>query len=52
MVSRLRAVLGAEFIQGGRAGYRLAAGPDVPLDEALGVRISRPHSPSSPFCSF
>ena len=32
MVSRLRAVLGAELIQGGRAGYRLAAGPDVVVD--------------------
>ena len=29
MVSRLRAVLGAELIQGGRAGYRLAAGPGL-----------------------
>ena len=28
MVSRLRATLGAELIQGGRVGYRLAAGPD------------------------
>ena len=32
MVSRLRAVLGAELIQGGRAGYWLAAGPDVVVD--------------------
>jgi DNA-binding SARP family transcriptional activator/predicted ATPase len=32
MVSRLRAVLGAELIQGGRAGYRLAAGPGVVVD--------------------
>ena len=32
MVSRLRATLGAELIQGGRAGYRLAAGPDVIVD--------------------
>jgi len=32
MVSRLRAALGAELIQGGRAGYRLAAGPDVVVD--------------------
>jgi len=32
MVSRLRAVLGAEFIEGGRSGYRLAAGPDVVVD--------------------
>ena len=32
MVSRLRATLGAELIQGGRAGYRLAAGPDVVVD--------------------
>jgi len=38
MVSRLRAVLGAELIQGGRAGYRLAAGPGlvVDLDVAAG----------------
>jgi DNA-binding SARP family transcriptional activator len=32
MVSRVRAVLGAELIQGGRAGYRLAAGPGVVVD--------------------
>jgi len=32
MVSRLRAVLGAELIQGGRAGYRLAAGPGIVVD--------------------
>src|SRR5690242_748702 len=32
MVSRLRAVLGADLIQGGRAGYRLAAGPGVVVD--------------------
>ena len=32
LVSRLRAVLGADLIQGGRAGYRLAAGPDVVVD--------------------
>ena len=32
MVSRLRAALGAELIQGGRAGYRLAAGPGVVVD--------------------
>src|SRR2546429_305088 len=32
MVGRLRAVLGAELIQGGRAGYRLAAGPGVVVD--------------------
>ena len=38
MVSRLRAVLGAELIQGGRGGYRLAAGPGlvVDLDVAAG----------------
>jgi DNA-binding SARP family transcriptional activator len=38
MVSRLRAVLGAELIQGGRTGYRLVAGPDlvVDLDAAAG----------------
>jgi DNA-binding SARP family transcriptional activator/tetratricopeptide (TPR) repeat protein len=32
MVSRLRAVLGAELIQGGRAGYRLVTGPGVVVD--------------------
>jgi DNA-binding SARP family transcriptional activator len=32
MVSRLRAVLGADLIQGGRGGYRLAAGPGVVVD--------------------
>ena len=32
LVSRLRAVLGADLIQGGRAGYRLVAGPDVVVD--------------------
>jgi DNA-binding SARP family transcriptional activator len=32
MVSRLRAVLGAELIQGGRAGYRLAARPGIVVD--------------------
>ncbi len=32
LVSRLRAVLGADLIQGGRAGYRLAAGPGVAVD--------------------
>ncbi len=36
LVSRLRAVLGADLIQGGRAGYRLADGPGIvtDLDEA------------------
>ena len=32
LVSRLRAVLGADLIQGGRAEYRLAAGPGVTVD--------------------
>jgi len=38
MVSRLRAVLGADLIAGGRAGYRLAPGPGlvVDLDTAAG----------------
>ena len=38
LVSRLRAALGAGVIQGGRSGYRLAAGPGtvVDLDAAAG----------------
>jgi DNA-binding SARP family transcriptional activator len=38
MVSRLRAVLGADLIAGGRTGYRLAPGPGlvVDLDTAAG----------------
>jgi DNA-binding SARP family transcriptional activator len=32
LVSRLRAALGADVIQGGRQGYRLAAGPGVGVD--------------------
>ena len=32
LVSRLRAVLGADLIQGGRAGYRLAAAPGIVVD--------------------
>jgi DNA-binding SARP family transcriptional activator len=38
LVSRLRGVLGADLIDGGRAGYRLAGGPDlaVDLDAAAG----------------
>jgi DNA-binding SARP family transcriptional activator len=32
LVSRLRAVLGADLIQGGRAGYRLASGPGIVVD--------------------
>ncbi len=32
LVSRLRAVLGADLIQGGRTGYRLAAGPGIGVD--------------------
>jgi DNA-binding SARP family transcriptional activator/tetratricopeptide (TPR) repeat protein len=39
LVSRLRAAFGAEIIDGGRAGYRLATGPGVgiDLDEAAGL---------------
>jgi DNA-binding SARP family transcriptional activator len=39
LVSRLRATFGAEIIDGGRAGYRLATGPGVgiDLDEAAGL---------------
>ena len=32
LVSRLRAVLGADLIQGGRTGYRLADGPGIVVD--------------------
>jgi DNA-binding SARP family transcriptional activator len=32
LVSRLRAALGADLIQGGRAGYRLASGPGIVVD--------------------
>ena len=32
LVSRLRAVLGADLIQGGRSGYRLADGPGIMID--------------------
>jgi DNA-binding SARP family transcriptional activator len=32
LVSRLRAALGADVIQGGRAGYRLASGPGIVVD--------------------
>ena len=32
LVSRLRGVLGADAITGGRAGYRIAFGPDLALD--------------------
>ena len=32
LVSRLRAVLGADLIQGGRTGYRLAADPGIVVD--------------------
>ncbi|HMI26063.1 MAG TPA: winged helix-turn-helix domain-containing protein, partial [Streptosporangiaceae bacterium] len=39
MVSRLRAVLGAELIQGGRAGYRLAVGPGVVVDLDVAARF-------------
>jgi len=32
LVSRLRAALGADLIQGGRTGYRLASGPRIVVD--------------------
>lgn len=32
LVSRLRAALGTDLIQGGRAGYRLASGPGIVVD--------------------
>ncbi|HEY2288641.1 MAG TPA: AAA family ATPase [Streptosporangiaceae bacterium] len=32
LVSRLRAALGADLIQGGRTGYRLASGPGIVVD--------------------
>jgi DNA-binding SARP family transcriptional activator len=39
LVSRLRAVLGAELIQGGRAGYRLAAAPGIVVDLDAAARL-------------
>ena len=39
LVSRLRAALGADLIQGGRAGYRLAAGPGVVVDLDAAARF-------------
>ena len=39
LVSRLRAVLGADLIQGGRAGYRLAAGPGIVVDLDTAARF-------------
>jgi DNA-binding SARP family transcriptional activator/tetratricopeptide (TPR) repeat protein len=39
LVSRLRAVLGADFIQGGRAGYRLADGPGIAVDLDTAARF-------------
>jgi DNA-binding SARP family transcriptional activator len=39
LVSRLRAVLGADVIQGGRAGYRLTADPGVAVDLDTAARL-------------
>ena len=39
LVSRLRAALGADLIQGGRAGYRLAAGPGIVVDLDAAARF-------------
>ena len=39
LVSRLRAVLGADLIQGGRTGYRLAAGPGIVVDLDTAARF-------------
>jgi DNA-binding SARP family transcriptional activator len=39
LVSRLRAALGADVIQGGRAGYRLAAGPGIVIDLDAAARF-------------
>jgi len=39
LVSRLRAVLGVGLIQGGRAGYRLAAGPGIAVDLDAAARF-------------
>jgi DNA-binding SARP family transcriptional activator len=39
LVSRLRAVLGADLIRGGRTGYRLAEGPGIVVDLDRAVRL-------------
>ena len=39
LVSRLRAVLGADLIQGGRSGYRLADGPGIVTDLDAAARF-------------
>lgn len=39
LVSRLRAVLGADLIQGGRTGYRLAAAPGIVVDLDAAARL-------------
>ena len=39
LVSRLRAALGAELIQGGRPGYRLAAGQSIVVDLDAAARF-------------
>jgi DNA-binding SARP family transcriptional activator/tetratricopeptide (TPR) repeat protein len=39
LVSRLRAVLGADLIQGGRSGYRLADGPGIVIDLDAAARF-------------
>jgi len=39
LVSRLRAVLGRDSIQGGRLGYRLAAGPGIVVDLDVAARL-------------
>ena len=39
LVSRLRAVLGADLIQGGRAGYRLADSPGITVDLDAAARF-------------
>ena len=39
LVSRLRAALGADLIQGGRAGYRLAGGPGIVVDLDAAARF-------------
>jgi len=39
LVSRLRAVLGARLIQGGRTGYRLAAAPGIVVDLDAAARL-------------
>ena len=39
LVSRLRAVLGADLIQGGRSGYRLTDGPGIMIDLDAAARF-------------